>query len=84
VNQQPVSDADKVISALKLLSPQFGYHSHPTKRIGVEINSENGHLTLVLGRDSDYPQEYWVFYRKYRVSSNNEIGRITTSVLDQY
>jgi hypothetical protein len=84
VNQQIVLGADKVISALKTVSPKLAHHSHPTKRIRVELNSEKGHMTLELARDSDYPQEYWVFYPKYRVTANNEIGRITTSVFDQY
>ncbi len=81
VNQQPVSDPERLISALKMVSPKLSHHSHPTKKITVDINSEKGHITLELARDSDYSQEYWIFYPKYRVTSNNEIGRITTSDL---
>ena len=52
--------------------------------IRVDIESGKGNLTLELGRDSGYAQEYWVFYPKYRVTLNNEIGRVTTAVFDEY
>ena len=84
VNSQPARDPDKIISALKATSPQLAQHSHPTKLIRIDIESDKGRLTLELGRDSGYAQEYWVFYPKYRVTSNNEIGRITTPVFDEY
>lgn len=84
VNHEPVPDADKIVSALKQMSSEWGHHSHPTKRILVEISSENGSMTFELARDSALPQEYWVFYPKYRITSNYDIGTITTPVFDQY
>ena len=84
VNSQPAHDPDKIVSALKATSTQPAHHSHPTKMIHIDIESDTGRLTLDLGRDSGYAQEYWVFYPKYRVTSNNEIGRVTTSVFDEY
>ena len=42
------------------------------------------YLVGMLGRDSGYAQEYWVFYPKHRITSNNEIGRVTTPVFDEY
>jgi len=84
INQQPVDDSDRIISALKQIAPYWAHHSHPTKRIRVDIRSDTSGLTLELGRDSDNPQEYWVFYSESGVTSNNEIGRITTPVFDGY
>jgi hypothetical protein len=84
VNSQPAHDPDAIVSVLKTASPRPGHHSNPTKVIRVDIQSEKGNLTLELGRDSGYAQEYWVFYPKYRVTSNNEIGRVTTPVFDEY
>jgi len=84
INQQPVDDSDRIISALKQIAPYWAHHSHPTKRIRVDIRSDTSDLTLELGRDSDNPQEYWVFYSESGVTSNNEIGRITTPVFDGY
>lgn len=84
VNQQQVRDPDKMISALKEIAPYWAHHSHPTKRIRVDIHSDERDLALELGRDSDNPQEYWVFYLGHSVTSNNEIGRITTDTFDGY
>jgi hypothetical protein len=85
VNSQPARDPNAIVSVLKTTSPWFlGHHSSPTKMIRVDIESEKGHLTLELGRDSGYAQEYWVFYPKYGVTSNNEIGKVTTPVFDEY
>ncbi len=84
VNSQLARDPDGIISALKTTAPQLAQHSHPTKMIRVDIENERGTLTLQLGRDSGYAQEYWVFYPKYRITLNNEIGRVTTPVFDEY
>jgi hypothetical protein len=84
VNSQPGHDPDKIVSALKAIAPELAHHSHPKKMIRVDIESGKGNLTLELGRDSGYAQEYWVFYPKYRVTLNNEIGRVTTAVFDEY
>jgi hypothetical protein len=84
VNSQPVRDPDRIINALQQVASQPAHHSHPTKRIRIEIESEERKLILKLGRDSGYRQEYWVFYPKYHATSDNEIGRITTPVFDEY
>ena len=84
VNERPVADADRIISVLKTITPYWAHHSHPTKRIRVGVYTDRGNLILELRRDSGNPQEYWVFQPEYGVTSNNEIGRITSSVFDEY
>jgi hypothetical protein len=85
VNSKLAHDPDRVVSALKEVAPvPIGHHSHPTKMIRVDIQGETDSLTLELGRDSGYPQEYWVFNPSYRITSNNEIGRVITTVFDDY
>ena len=84
VNHQQARDSDKIISALKEITPYWAHHSHPTTRIRVDIRSDTRDLTLELGRDSDNPQEYWVFFPEHGVSSDTEIGRITTAAFDEY
>ncbi len=79
--------ADKpgdILSVLKKTRWIYPHHSHPTKRINVEIADESQSLLLSLGRDSDDPREYWVFYPKYWITSGNEVGRIVTPVFDGY
>lgn len=84
VNEQQVPDTDKIVSALKELAPYWAHHSHPTKRIRVDIRTDVRDLRLELGRDSENLQEYWVFYPELDASGQNEIGRITTAAFDEY
>jgi hypothetical protein len=84
VNERPVANADEIVSALKEIAPYWAHHTAPTKTIRVDIHSDRGDLTLELRRDSGNPREYWVFQPKHGVTLNNEIGRITTSVFDEY
>ena len=79
--------ADKpgdILSVLKKTRWIYPHHSHPTKRINVQISDESRSLLLSLGRDSDDSREYWVFYPKYWITSGNAVGRIVTPVLDGY
>jgi hypothetical protein len=80
----PIYEYAEMISSLKEIAPYWAHHSHPTTRIRVDIHSEVRDLTLELGRDSGNPQEYWVFYSEHSVTSDNEMGRITTSAFDGY
>ena len=58
------------------------HHSHPTHCIEISLRTENGDLLLNLARASGNPQEYWVFYPLYKTTSKNDIGKVSTSVLD--
>jgi len=74
-----------VMAALKSLAPAAAHHSHPTRMITVQIQKPGvPDVVLMLGRDSGRPQEYWVFFPRYRVTATNEIGRINTEVLNAY
>jgi len=84
VNSRPANNPDAIIATLKTTAPRMAHHSSPTKMIHVDIQTNNGALSLVLGRDSGYAQEYWVFYPKYRITSNNEVGRVRTPLFDDY
>jgi hypothetical protein len=64
--------------------PFQAHKSHPTKRIKIAIGEHGEVLKLELGRDSQLPREYWVFYPKYENTRENEIARVTTSILDRY
>ncbi len=84
VNAQLAKNPDAIIAALKTTGSRMDHHSSPTKMIRVDIQSDRGDLSLQLGRDSSYAQEYWVFYPKYRITSNNEIGKVVTVAFDEY
>jgi hypothetical protein len=84
VNGAVVQNPSDVLDALNDLRWERGHHSHPTKKIGVVISDQSGHVVLTLARDSENPKEYWVFLPKYWITSKSEVGRIKTSAFDNY
>jgi hypothetical protein len=83
VDGRQVQNSEEVINTLKNLTDLPAHHSSPTKRIAVEI-SDQSHLVLWLGRDSNNPREYWVFYPRHFITRSNEIGRVITPLFDAY
>ena len=79
-------DGAKILSILQSMdnSPFQAHHSHPTKRIKFAIKSHGESLELELGKDSERPNEYWVFYPKYKHTRANEISRVRTSIFERY
>lgn len=84
VNGTPYPDAKQILLTLRSLHWIPAHHSNPTKHITIEIFQNSGRLVLWLARDSANPREYWVFYPKYRITASNEIGRVVTSLFDEY
>ena len=84
INGAPTRNPKEVLSVLKTLDQLPAHHSNPTKKIKIEVSSQGESLVLLVARDSGDPREYWVFYPKYLVTANNEIGRIKTSLFDVY
>jgi len=84
VNGKPAKDRDEILTVLKKLHWIFPHHSHPTRRIDVEVSNQSQHLVLWVCRDSDDPREYWVFYPKYLITAHNEVGRLVTPIFDGY
>jgi hypothetical protein len=84
LNGKSAPNSHEILLALKTLKWPPDHHSHPTKRINVEISDDSRRIILSLARDSGDPREYWVFYPKYFITKYNEIGRIVTPVFDNY
>jgi hypothetical protein len=84
VNGQIVMNSQNVVSEVAKLTKTAAHHSHPTTRIRVDLIDADRRLTLELGRDSELPNEYWVFCPEYRFTKMNEIGRITTDIFTDY
>jgi hypothetical protein len=82
VNGGSVANPGAVIEALHVQPEITAHHSHPTESITVTIDDKLGQLQLRLGRDSERPQEYWVFYPRYRYTEHNEVYRINTALFD--
>jgi hypothetical protein len=84
VNGQPARHPVRILGAIRSLHQVLGHHSSPTTAIDVTVRCHQGSVTLELGRDSQDPQEYWVYYPAHHNSAHNELGRIETSLFDGY
>jgi hypothetical protein len=84
IDGHDVKSPERILSALKEMQVRLGHHSHPTTRIAIVVRTNDEDLSLILGRDSENPIEYWIYYPKYGVTSDNEIGRIFTDALQSY
>jgi len=84
INNEVIQKPLTVIEELRKLAAMPAHHSYATKRIRVAITDNDQGLVIDLGRDSQLPQEYWVFYLGYRHTKVNEIGRITTSLFENF
>jgi hypothetical protein len=82
INGVKVDDPGKVLDMLRSMSGFWAHHSHPERRILIDIWSDHGRLVIRLGRDSGRTDEYWVYYPRYYVSNIDEIDRIRTHLLD--
>jgi len=84
INGQAVRNTNEILAVLRTIDWLQPHHSNPTKRVIVELSDHAPRLVLELARDSGDPREYWVFWPKYHVTKNNEIGRIKTPLFDAY
>ena len=82
INNEVIRKPQTVIDELRKLAAIPAHHSYATKRIRIAIRDNDQGLVIDLGRDSQLPQEYWVFYLGYRHTYVNEVGRITTSLFE--
>ncbi|MHC4111488.1 MAG: hypothetical protein ACYSUY_10450 [Planctomycetota bacterium] len=83
INNEEIQKPLTVIEELRKLAALPAHHSHATKRIRIAIRDNDQGLVIDLSRDSQLPQEYWVFYLGYRHTYVNEVGRITTSLFEE-
>ena len=75
--------ADSLLGPLSELEPEAGHHSHPEESFLVRLIDGERQMELELCRDSDRRREYWVYLLNEGSHRElNEIGRITTDVLD--
>jgi hypothetical protein len=86
INGQVSASPTPIVGALRTIdnSAFQGHHSHPTARIAVRVERDGQALDLELGRDSEDPREYWVFYPTLLSTGQNAIARLRTEVFDEY
>jgi hypothetical protein len=84
VNAGEPADQAAFVAALRSMSSSFGHHSHPVGNIYLQIQTSSGSVELNLRRDSERPDEYWVFMPAYWSTADAEIGRITSPIFANY
>jgi hypothetical protein len=85
VDGHSVGNPAAILASLKSIMPMNYKHTHTTRKFPVHISSKKGLLVLTLGRDSDEPHEYWVFYPKYDTTADaGRVGIINTTAFDGY
>ncbi len=60
------------------------HNSSPISKVPVRIVTQTQTYHLEIGRDSQNPNEFWIFYPKFLVTTYNEIGRIHSDFLGQF
>lgn len=73
-------DSDSIAKELMKIKKMSGHRSSPIDMFQIELISNGTSVIIDLGQDDNIKNEYWIFWKKYRMTSNNEIGRIRTEV----
>jgi hypothetical protein len=77
----------QVLEALRTLHHVDPHHSSPGQPIRVQIRDGSKTIDLVVARDSERFQEYWVFKPGWNYHNNplgEELGAIQTDVFKDY
>ncbi|MCO4292014.1 hypothetical protein NF867_03950 [Solitalea sp. MAHUQ-68] len=64
----------KILNVIRSIKIIDAHHSHPIDTTYLQIITPRDTVYLTIGKDSERPNEYWVFWTKYFKES--EIGRI--------
>jgi hypothetical protein len=84
INDAPIEDPEGIVVELRKIAALKPHHSHSEGRIAVVLENGVSKLELELGRDSEIPNEYWVYYPKYLTTESNEVGRIISHRFDGF
>ncbi|MDO8302592.1 MAG: hypothetical protein Q7T18_05055 [Sedimentisphaerales bacterium] len=82
IDAREIKDTVAIISTLEQISQKQMHGSHSIKVVHVTIRDDGKTVELVLGRDSKYSNEYWVYRPSYKF--NDYIGGVTTNLFDKY
>jgi hypothetical protein len=82
VNGAHHTNPTEIITALRSMSRHKRQHTHTAGQIKVDIRNGSHFIHLVLERDSESRDEYWVFYPRYYVTSINEVAAVRTRIFE--
>ena len=76
----------KIIEEINKVTALPTHHSHATDLFPIIIKDleNNNSITLEIGQDSMWKNEYWIFNKNYWYTSHNEVGRIKSDFFKLY
>jgi len=82
IDGEPISNPSSLLAALASVHRQMHQHSAPGREFTIKLTSAKGSLIVVLARDSNIPDEFWVYYPKYHTfqPDTDRIGVIQTDL----
>jgi len=83
LNDRDVGEAAPFLLSLNRLTTVQAHHSSPTTSIQVEIDDGSSAVVVVIARDSERPDEYWIF-RPDASLPNEPNGRYAGRVSDPH
>jgi hypothetical protein len=72
-----------VVNALSTVHANPGHHSYPTRSFSLRIVCSGETVRLRLARDSERPDEYWVFWQIDENAEEQALGIITSKAFDE-
>jgi hypothetical protein len=82
VNSQPIPESAVALAALRGIRHVSAHHSSPTSPIHVELRNGQTSAAVTIARDSDRPNEFWV-YLPGSNWHNNALGRDAGRVVSE-
>ena len=82
VNGQPIRESAVALAALRTIRHVSAHHSSPTSPIHVQLRDGRSSTALTIARDSDQPNEFWV-YLPGSNWHNNALGRDAGRVVSE-
>lgn len=81
IDGNAVANPNEIVTALKEVRPLPLHRSYETDLIQIELRKDSCSLLLIAGRDSQNPQEYWIFYPPgFSFTTKTHIGGIFTNI----
>ena len=87
LNGQQLSDPSPVLAALRGITDVASHHSHATLPIHVEVKGGYGTRLIVVARDSENANEFWVYHAGWNwqhESLGQYAGRVVSSNLNVF
>ena len=78
VNNKQIDDKSRYLNILSKIHTVPAHHSSTSDTIKIDLNTKSDTIKLLLLRDTEYKDDFWVYDLKYQ--NLNEIGHVNIDV----